>query len=114
MTIAYIAANALGWHNWSRKGFLLFAILDSIVLFAAGFLLDCVREWTYANQYQEEKEKIFEAFFKGKGIEGRGLGLYICRQFLDRYDYSIDVIDNSEYSLGGADFRIDFNKKDEE
>lgn len=64
--------------------------------------------------YQEEKEKIFEAFFTGKGIEGRGLGLYICRQFLDRYDYSIDVIDNSEYSLGGADFRIDFNKKDEE
>ena len=47
VTIAYIAANALGWHNWSRKGFLLFAILDSIVLFAAGFLLDCVREWSY-------------------------------------------------------------------
>lgn len=63
--------------------------------------------------YPEEKEKIFEAFFTGKGLEGRGLGLYICRQFLDRYDYSIDVCDDFEYSLGGADFRIDFNKKDE-
>jgi hypothetical protein len=63
--------------------------------------------------YPEEKEKIFEAFFTGKGIEGRGLGLYICRQFLDRYDYAIDVVDDYEYSLGGADFRIDFNKKDE-
>lgn len=63
--------------------------------------------------YQEEKEKIFEAFFTGKGMEGRGLGLYICRQFLDRYDYTIDVADGFEYSLGGADFRIDFNIKDE-
>lgn len=63
--------------------------------------------------YPEEKEKIFEAFFTGKGVEGRGLGLYICRQFLDRYDYFIDVCDDYEYSLGGADFRIDFNKKDE-
>lgn len=63
--------------------------------------------------YQEEKEKIFEAFFTGKGMEGRGLGLYICRQFLDRYDYTIDVVDDFEYSLGGADFRIDFNIKDE-
>lgn len=63
--------------------------------------------------YPEEKEKIFEAFFTGKGVEGRGLGLYICRQFLDRYDYTIDVWDNFNYSLGGADFRIDFNKKDE-
>lgn len=63
--------------------------------------------------YPEEKEKIFEAFFTGKGMEGRGLGLYICRQFLDRYDYAIDVVDDYEYSLGGADFRIDFNKKDE-
>ena len=63
--------------------------------------------------YSEEKEKIFEAFFTGKGIEGRGLGLYICRQFLDRYDYTIDVWDDFKYSLGGADFRIDFNKEDE-
>jgi hypothetical protein len=63
--------------------------------------------------YPEEKEKIFEAFFTGKGMEGRGLGLYICRQFLDRYDYAIDVVDDYEYSLGGANFRIDFNKKDE-
>lgn len=46
-------------------------------------------------------------------MEGRGLGLYICRQFLDRYDYAIDVVDDYEYSLGGANFRIDFNKKDE-
>ena len=61
--------------------------------------------------YPEEKEKIFEAFFTG--IDGRGLGLYICRQFLDRYDYAINVVDDFKYSLGGADFQINFYKKDE-
>lgn len=63
--------------------------------------------------YPDEKEKIFEAFFTGKGIEGRGLGLYICRQFLDRYDFSINVCEDLNYKLQGANFLIDFNKKDE-
>ena len=47
ISIAYIAANHLGWHNWSGKGFFLFILLDSMVIFAAGFLIDCVREWSY-------------------------------------------------------------------
>lgn len=63
--------------------------------------------------YSDENEKIFEAFFTGKGLEGRGLGLYICRQFLDRYDYAIQVCENNEFCLSGANFLIDFNKKDE-
>ena len=63
--------------------------------------------------YSDEMEKVFEAFFTGKGVEGRGLGLYICRQFLDRYDYSIQVCASNEFCLSGANFLIDFNKKDE-
>lgn len=63
--------------------------------------------------YSDETEKVFEAFFTGKGLEGRGLGLYICRQFLDRYDYSIQVCENNKFCLSGANFLIDFNKKDE-
>lgn len=63
--------------------------------------------------FQEENEKIFEAFFTGKGIEGRGLGLYICRQFLDRYDYKISVDYKNENKLSGANFLIDFSKQGE-
>lgn len=61
--------------------------------------------------YPEENEKIFEAFFTGKGLEGRGLGLYICRQFMERYDYKIKVINNISECLSGANFLLDFNKE---
>ena len=61
--------------------------------------------------YPEEEEKIFEAFFTGKGLEGRGLGLYICRQFMERYDYHIQVIKNTIDCLNGANFLLDFNKE---
>lgn len=61
--------------------------------------------------FPEEKEKIFEAFFTGKGLEGRGLGLYICRQFLERYDYKITSLNNTSDCLSGANFLLDFNKE---
>ncbi len=61
--------------------------------------------------FQEEEEKIFEAFFTGKGLEGRGLGLYICRQFMERYDYKITSINNTSDCLSGANFLLDFNKE---
>lgn len=52
---------------------------------------------------------IFEAFYSGKGAEGRGLGLYIARQLLERHDYSIDLVDlNSEKKLPGANFIVNF------
>lgn len=61
--------------------------------------------------YPEEKEKIFEAFFTGKGLEGRGLGLYICRQFMERYEYSIEVIEGTPDCLCGANFLLNFFKE---
>ena len=61
--------------------------------------------------FPEESEKIFEAFFTGKGLEGRGLGLYICRQFMERYDYKITSISDANDCLSGANFLLDFNKE---
>lgn len=59
----------------------------------------------------EDMQYIFEAFFSGKGEEGRGLGLYIARQLLERYDYAIDVAEFSkDKKLSGANFVIDFAK----
>jgi len=55
---------------------------------------------------------IFEAFYSGKGEEGRGLGLYIARQLLDRYDYSIDLAEFSkDRILSGANFVLEFVKE---
>ena len=52
---------------------------------------------------------IFEAFYSGKGEEGRGLGLYIARQLLERNDYSIDYADlKSDKKLSGANFVVNF------
>lgn len=52
---------------------------------------------------------IFEAFYSGKGEEGRGLGLYIARQLLERNDYSIDYAElKSDKRLSGANFVINF------
>ena len=60
----------------------------------------------------EDKPYIFEAYFSGKGQEGRGLGLYIARQLLDRYEYGIEVVDPREGSLGGANFVVRFVKEE--
>lgn len=52
---------------------------------------------------------IFESFYSGKGEEGRGLGLYIARQLLERCDYSIDYADlKSDKKLSGANFIVNF------
>lgn len=56
----------------------------------------------------EDKPYIFEAFFSGKGEEGRGLGLYIARQLLERYGYEINVVEPRRGSLGGANFVVRF------
>ena len=52
---------------------------------------------------------IFQPFYSGKGEEGRGLGLYIARQLLERHEYSIDYADlkKPEY-LSGANFIVSF------
>ncbi|MDB6060061.1 MAG: histidine kinase, gyrase and HSP90-like ATPase family protein [Verrucomicrobiaceae bacterium] len=56
---------------------------------------------------------IFEPFYSGRGEEGRGLGLYIARQLLDRHDYAIDLADiKSQKILPGANFVVSFVKDD--
>ncbi len=55
---------------------------------------------------------IFEAFYSGKGQDGRGLGLYIARQLLDRYDYTIELAEyKKDKLLSGANFVIEFVKE---
>lgn len=58
---------------------------------------------------------IFEPFFSTKGIKGRGLGLYIARQLLWRYDYEINyIIDKDKRVLDGANFLVSFGENNEE
>ena len=56
----------------------------------------------------EDKTYIFEAFFSGKGQKGRGLGLYIARQLLERYGYTIEMVNPRGAALGGANFVVRF------
>lgn len=58
---------------------------------------------------KEDKDYIFEAFYSGKGEEGKGLGLYIARQLLDRYEYTIDLAEfKDDMLLDGANFVLEF------
>jgi signal transduction histidine kinase len=57
---------------------------------------------------------IFEPFYSGRGEDGRGLGLYIARQLLERHDYSIELADTKRYRLlPGANFVVSFVKGEE-
>lgn len=62
----------------------------------------------------EDRPYIFDAFYSGKGEEGRGLGLYIARQLLERLGYEINLIKTSKKHLKGATFEICFIAKDDE
>ena len=55
---------------------------------------------------------IFEPFYSGKGQEGRGLGLYIARQLLERHGYRIGMADDHQRVLPGANFVVSFVKED--
>ncbi|MDE0131389.1 MAG: HAMP domain-containing sensor histidine kinase [bacterium] len=60
----------------------------------------------------EDLPYIFDAFYSGKGQDGRGLGLYIARQLLARHGYRIDVADTENRALPGANFLVSFLKED--
>lgn len=60
---------------------------------------------------EDDAPYIFEPFYSGKGEEGRGLGLYIARQLLERHEYGIDIADLKRHKrLSGANFVIHFVK----
>jgi signal transduction histidine kinase len=61
----------------------------------------------------EDAAYIFEPFFTGKGEDGRGLGLYIARQLLERHEYSIQLADlKSHKRQSGANFLVSFVKEE--
>jgi len=62
---------------------------------------------------KEDIPYIFEPFYSGKGEDGRGLGLYIARQLLERNDYSIALAElRSEKIMSGANFVVSFVAED--
>lgn len=64
---------------------------------------------------KDDHPYIFKPFFSTKGIKGRGLGLYITRQLLDRYDFSIELIEKDKNKiLTGANFLISFGDTEAE
>lgn len=63
---------------------------------------------------KDDAPYIFEPFYSGKGEDGRGLGLYIARQLLERNDYSIEIADlNRDLILNGANLVVNFIKKED-
>lgn len=61
----------------------------------------------------EDETYIFEAFYSGKGQAGRGLGLYIARQLLERYEYRITMAEARKKVLQGANFVVNFAKEED-
>lgn len=60
---------------------------------------------------EEDLPYLFEPFFSGKGEDGRGLGLYIARQLLERHEYSIDIASKDQRVLKGANLVVSFVKE---
>jgi len=62
---------------------------------------------------KDDEPFIFEPFYSAKE-DGRGLGLYIAKQLLERIDYSIWLADiKAEKILSGANFVVSFIKNEE-
>lgn len=61
---------------------------------------------------EEDVPYVFEPFFSGKGEDGRGLGLYIARQLLERHEYTIEVATKEQRILKGANLVVSFVKGD--
>ncbi|MFH0797161.1 MAG: sensor histidine kinase [Candidatus Omnitrophota bacterium] len=64
---------------------------------------------------KDDQPYVFKPFFTTKGVKGRGLGLYITRQLLDRYDFSIELIEKEKNKImAGANFLINFGDTESE
>lgn len=59
---------------------------------------------------EDDVPYVFEPFFSGKGEDGRGLGLYIARQLLERHEYAIEVAPIDRRILSGANLMVSFVK----
>jgi signal transduction histidine kinase len=51
-------------------------------------------------------KEIFEPFFTTKGMVGTGLGLWVCKQLVDRNGGSIRVRSNREGARRGTTFSV--------
>lgn len=61
---------------------------------------------------EDDAPYIFDAFYSGKGEEGKGLGLYISKKAMERNDYTIRLAEFSdEKKMSGANFVIPFIKQ---
>lgn len=61
---------------------------------------------------EDDAPYIFDAFYSGKGEEGKGLGLYISKKAMERNDYTIRLAEFSdEKKLSGANFVVPFVKQ---
>lgn len=59
--------------------------------------------------HQDDIPYVFEPFYSGRGEEGKGLGLYITRQLLERLGYGIELADSQyDRKLSGANFVVNF------
>lgn len=59
---------------------------------------------------KNDEPYIFDAFFSGKGIKGRGLGLYISKRLLNKYDFNIRLAKEHEKIYEGATFVIELGE----
>jgi len=56
---------------------------------------------------------VFDAFYSGKGEDGRGLGLYIAKKLLNKSNYDIEIVLNERTKeLSGANFLVSFVTKE--
>ena len=45
--LSSLIANEVWWHDWSRNGYFVFALIDTVILFILGLLIDKIRKCTY-------------------------------------------------------------------
>jgi len=65
--------------------------------------------------HKDDAPYIFEPFYSGKGQAGRGLGLYIARQLLERNEYSIELAElEADRILPGANFVVNFVRENQQ
>ncbi len=64
---------------------------------------------------KEDSPFVFDAFYSGKGEDGRGLGLYIAKRLLNKNKFDIELITEERLKLlEGANFVVSFISSDEE